>query len=131
MPSCLHGSTLCFCQNQTERSNLNGQALRQAITSQGALLGQHDKVLSQVLSLLQELLANVVLLLGQSGSSLAAQATAAPGSSTAHTSQASPSFVALYEPSDPIPNCYLGKVMVVSCYSVHCFLPLANNIFFR
>lgn len=50
----------------------------QALTSQGALLGQHDEVLSQVLSLLWKLSANVALLLGQCGSYPAPQATAVP-----------------------------------------------------
>lgn len=60
------------------------EALHQA--SQGTLLGQHDEVPSRVLSSLWELSANVALLLGQSVSSPAAQATAALASSAVNNS---------------------------------------------
>lgn len=48
------------------------EVLRHALTSRGTLLGLHDEVPSQVLNSLQELSANVAVLLGQSGSSPAA-----------------------------------------------------------
>lgn len=50
----------------------DSEALCQGLTTQGALIGQHDNVLTQVSSSLQELSANVAVLLGQAGSASAA-----------------------------------------------------------
>lgn len=49
----------------------DSEARRHALTSQNALIGQHDGVLSQVLSSLQDHSANIAVHLGQTGSASA------------------------------------------------------------
>lgn len=91
------------------------KALCQVLTSQGTLLGQ-------VLTSLRQLSSNVVLLLGQSGLSPAAQATASLTSLVAHSSPLSLSFIGPCEPYVSIPNCYSGEVGHCSSFLLQCFL---------